>query len=68
MVLELKLNTKEQTLLLEALHTRLQRVKQLIEIFEREGTTDAKITATQYSKDYLEIESMLRNIQTAVFS
>ena len=66
MVLELKLNTKEQTLLLEALHTRLQRIEQIIEIFKKENTLEAKLMVDRYGNDYLDVKDMLTTLQHTI--
>ena len=66
MVLELKLNTKEQTLLLEALHTRLQRIEQIIEIFKKEDTIDAKLMVERYGNDYSDVKDILTTLQRTI--
>ena len=66
MILELKLNTKEQTLLLEALHTRLQRIEQIIEIFKKENTLEAKLMVDRYGNDYLDVKDMLTTLQHTI--
>jgi hypothetical protein len=66
MVLELKLNEKEQMLLLEALHTRLQRIEQIIEIFKKEDTIEAKLMVERYGNDYSDVKDMLTTLQRIV--
>ena len=58
----LEFTQKQQVLLLDALHTRLQRIDQMIRLFEEDRDTRAQNMAEVYSQEYMDVEYLLQMI------
>lgn len=56
---------KQQALLLDSLHTRLQRIDQMIRLFNEDRDEKAKRMAEVYSQEYLDVEYLLQMIDRA---
>ena len=61
----LNFTQKQQALLLDSLHTRLQRIDQMIRLFEEDRDDKAKRMAEVYSQEYLDVEYLLHMISRA---
>lgn len=61
----LNFTAKQQALLLDSLHTRLQRIDQMIRMFSEDRDEKAKRMAEVYSQEYLDIEYLLQMIDRA---
>ena len=61
----LEFTSNQQALLLDALHTRLQRIDQMIRLFEEDRDTRAKNMAEVYSEEYMDVEYLLQMVERA---
>ena len=61
----LEFTSNQQALLVDALHTRLQRIDQMIRLFEEDRDDKARRMAEVYSQEYLDVEYMLQMISRA---
>ena len=61
----LNFTAKQQALILDSLHTRLQRIDQMIRLFEEDRDDKAKYMTEVYSQEYLDIEYLLQMIDRA---
>jgi hypothetical protein len=61
----LEFTQNQQALLLDALHTRLQRIDQMIRLFEEDNDSRAKRMAEVYSQEYMDVEYLLEIIDRA---
>ena len=59
----LKFTQKQQALLLDALHTRLHRIDQMIRLFEEDRDTRAKNMVKVYSEEYMDVEYLLQMVE-----
>jgi len=64
-VMTLEFTQNQQALLLDALHTRLQRIDQMIRLFEEDNDSRAKRMAEVYSQEYMDVEYLLEIIDRA---
>ena len=58
----LEFTSNQQALLLDALHTRLQRIDQMIRLFEEDNDSKAKRMIEVYSQEYIDVEYLLQMI------
>ena len=65
MTMTLEFTQNQQALLIDALHTRLQRIDQMIRLFEEDRDEKAKRMAEVYSQEYLDVEYLLHMISRA---
>jgi hypothetical protein len=61
----LEFTQNQQALLIDALHTRLQRIDQMIRLFEEDRDDKARRMAEVYSQEYLDVEYLLHMISRA---
>jgi hypothetical protein len=61
----LEFTQNQQALLLDALHTRLQRIDQMIRLFEEDRDTRARRMAEVYSQEYMDVEYLLQIVERA---
>lgn len=61
----LEFTQNQQALLVDALHTRLQRIDQMIRLFEEDRDDKARRMAEVYSQEYLDVEYLLHMISRA---
>ena len=52
----LEFTQNQQALLIDSLHTRLQRIDQMIRLFEEDRDDKARRMAEVYSQEYLDVE------------
>ena len=65
MTMTLEFTQNQQALLIDSLHTRLQRIDQMIRLFEEDRDDKAKRMAEVYSQEYLDVEYLLHMISRA---
>ena len=65
MTMTLEFTQNQQALLIDALHTRLQRIDQMIRLFEEDRDDKARRMAEVYSQEYLDVEYLLHIISRA---
>ena len=65
MTMTLEFTQNQQALLIDSLHTRLQRIDQMIRLFEEDRDEKAKRMADVYSQEYLDVEYLLHMISRA---
>jgi len=65
MTMTLEFTQNQQALLIDALHTRLQRIDQMIRLFEEDRDDKARRMAEVYSQEYLDVEYLLHMISRA---
>jgi hypothetical protein len=61
----LEFTQNQQALLVDSLHTRLQRIDQMIRLFEEDRDDKARRMAEVYSQEYLDVEYLLHMISRA---
>lgn len=61
----LEFTQNQQALLIDSLHTRLQRIDQMIRLFEEDRDDKARRMAEVYSQEYLDVEYLLHIISRA---
>jgi hypothetical protein len=61
----LEFTSNQQALLLDALHTRLQRIDQMIRLFEEDNDSKARRMAEVYSQEYIDVEYLLQMVGRA---
>jgi hypothetical protein len=61
----LEFTQNQQALLIDSLHTRLQRIDQMIRLFEEDRDDKARRMAEVYSQEYLDVEYLLHMISRA---
>jgi hypothetical protein len=65
MTMTLEFTQNQQALLSDALHTRLQRIAQMIRLFEEDRDAGAKRMIEAYSKEYIDVEYLLHMVDRA---
>jgi hypothetical protein len=58
----LEFTQNQQVLLSDALHTRLQRIAQMIRLFEEDRDAGARRMIEAYSKEYIDVEYLLHMV------
>jgi hypothetical protein len=61
----LEFTQNQQALLSDALHTRLQRIAQMIRLFEEDNDSKAKRMIEVYSQEYIDVEYLLQMVGRA---
>jgi hypothetical protein len=61
----LEFTSNQQALLLDALRTRLQRIDQMIRLFEEDNDSKAKRMIEVYSQEYIDVEYLLQMVGRA---
>jgi len=61
----LEFTQNQQAVLLDALHTRLQRIDQMIRLFEEDRDTRAKRMVEAYSQEYMDVEYLIQMVDRA---
>jgi hypothetical protein len=61
----LEFTSNQQALILDALHTRLQRIDQMIRLFEEDNDSKAKRMIEVYSQEYMDVEYLLQMVKRA---
>jgi len=61
----LEFTQKQRAILSDALHTRLQRIDQMIRLFEEDRDTKAKNMVEVYSQEYMDVEYLLQIVERA---
>ena len=61
----LEFTSNQQALILDALHTRLQRIDQMIRLFEEDHDSKAKSMIEVYSQEYIDVEYLLQMVGRA---
>ena len=61
----LEFTSNQQAVLLDALHTRLQRIDQMIALFQEDNDSKAKRMAAVYSQEYMDVEYLIQMVGRA---
>jgi hypothetical protein len=61
----LEFTSNQQALILDALHTRLQRIDQMIRLFEEDNDSKAERMIEVYSQEYIDVEYLLQMVGRA---
>lgn len=65
MTMTLEFTQNQQAVLLDALHTRLQRIDQMIALFQEDNDSKAKRMAEVYSQEYMDVEYLIQMVDRA---